>query len=139
MTGGTAALPATGLTTREFFEDVRAGRLAVQRCLGCGALLVPPKAICPECEGMAWERAPLAGNGEVVSFTVIRVAPTRLAGETPYAIAVVRMTEGVSLLGRMAEIAVEDIRVGLPVRIVAPADPGADPPVITFTPRATAS
>jgi uncharacterized OB-fold protein len=122
------------LGTREFFEGVREGRLVVQRCGACGALAVPPKAVCPDCESRAWDRVTLAGDGEIASYTVIRVAPARLAAEVPYAIVVVRMREGVSLLGRLAGVPVDAVRVGMPVRFVPPAA-GADPPVITFEPR----
>ncbi|HEV8309809.1 MAG TPA: Zn-ribbon domain-containing OB-fold protein [Methylomirabilota bacterium] len=123
------------LTLKEFFEGVRAGRLVVQRCTACESLAVPPKALCPACHARAWERVPLQGEGEVASYTVIRVPPAPLAGQAPYAIAVVRFPEGVSLLGRLTGVAVDAVRVGLPVRFIAPADPTTDPPIITFTPR----
>jgi uncharacterized OB-fold protein len=123
------------LTLKEFFDGVRAGRLVVQRCAGCGEPAVPPKRLCPACHGGEWERLTLGGEGEVASFTVIRVPPGRLAADAPYAIVVVRFPEGVSLLGRTTGLALEALRVGLPVRFVPPTDPAADPPVVTFAPR----
>jgi hypothetical protein len=124
----------TAPTLKAFFEGVREGRLVVQRCTACRTLAVPPKAICAHCEAMTWESSPLTGDGEIASYTVIRVPPSRLAAEAPYAIAVVRMVEGVSLLGRMVDVAPDTVRVGLPVRL-APAHAGDDPPVIRFRPR----
>jgi uncharacterized protein len=59
---------------------------------------------------------PLVGGGTVVSFTVIRVAPRGRAGEVPYAVAVVKLDEGVSLLGRVVDIPFEALKAGLPVR-----------------------
>jgi uncharacterized OB-fold protein len=67
---------------------------------------------------------------------VIRVPPGRQAAEAPYAIVVVRLTEGVSLLGRTAGIPLDALRVGLPVRFLPPADRTAEPVVITFAPGA---
>jgi uncharacterized OB-fold protein len=122
------------MTTREFFDGVREGRLVVQRCAACGAPAVPPKAVCSECEGESWGRTALGGDGEVASYTVIRVAPARLAAEAPYVVAVTRMAEGVSLLGRLAGAPIDAVRVGMPVRFVAPAA-GADPAVVSFRPR----
>jgi len=125
-----------GLSIREFFDGVRAGRLAVQRCRSCGELAVPPKAACPSCQGFEWDRSELGGEGEVTSFTVIRVPSAGLAAEAPYAVVVVRMFEGVTLLGRTigvpSEALAETLRVGLPVRFVPSP---VDPPVLTFTPR----
>ncbi|MGH7320278.1 MAG: Zn-ribbon domain-containing OB-fold protein [Candidatus Rokuibacteriota bacterium] len=127
------------LSLRDFFDGVRAGRLYVQRCSSCDELAVPPKAFCPSCRSTAWERAPLAGDGEIASFTVIRVPPGPLAARAPYAIAVVKFPEGVSLLGRVEGLPLEALRIGLPVRFVPPADPAANPPVIAFGPREPAS
>jgi uncharacterized OB-fold protein len=128
------AAPTGSMTTREFFDGVREGRLVVQRCAACGVLSVPPKAVCPSCEASRWDRATLAGDGEVASYTVIRVPPARLAAEAPYVVAVARMAEGVSLLGRLAGAPIDAVHVGMPVRFAAPAA-DADPPVIVFRPR----
>jgi uncharacterized OB-fold protein len=123
-----------GMTTREFFDAVREGRLVVQRCGACGTLAVPPKAVCSSCEGVRWGRTTLAGDGEVASYTVIRVPPAQFAAEAPYVVAVTRMAEGVSLLGRLTGVPVDAVHVGMAVRFVgSPAN--AEPPVVTFRPR----
>jgi hypothetical protein len=133
-----AVVSAAALSLAEFFDGVRTGEVYVQRCAACGELSVPPKAFCPSCQGPAWERARLRGDGEVASFTIIRVPPAALAAEAPYAVVVVRMAEGVSLLGRTDGIALDALRVGLPVRVAPSADPAASPPVIRFRSRAGA-
>jgi uncharacterized OB-fold protein len=135
MTPATTGVGGGGLTLEAFFAEARAGRLVVQRCAACGTLAVPPRAFCAECQGAAWERTPLAGDGEIASYTVIRVPPAPLVGQAPYAIAVVRFPEGASLLGRVTGVPLEALRVGLPVRYAGPADPAADPPVLTFAAR----
>jgi uncharacterized protein len=132
-TPATTADATRGMSTREFFGEVREGRLVVQRCATCGALAVPPKAVCPSCEGLRWDRATLTGNGEIASFTVIRVPPAQFAAQAPYVVAVARMAEGVSLLGRLTGVPTDAVHVGLAVRF-AGSLPDADPPVITFVP-----
>ena len=135
MNAPAATADATrGMSTREFFDEVRDGRLVVQRCAGCGALAVPPKVVCASCEGVSWGRVPLGGDGEVTSYTVIRVPPAQFAAQAPYVVTVARMVEGVSLLGRLTGVPVDAVHVGMPVRFVGSlAD--ADPPVIAFRPR----
>jgi uncharacterized OB-fold protein len=131
----TAARPAdTAISLKAFFEGVREGRIVVQRCTGCRTLAVPPKLVCPHCQALTWEPAPLTGDGAIVSYTIIRVPPSRLAALAPYAIVVVRMVEGVSLLGRLADVPLDAVAVGLPVRL-APGQAGDDPPVIRFRAR----
>ncbi|OGL14338.1 MAG: hypothetical protein A3K12_09235 [Candidatus Rokubacteria bacterium RIFCSPLOWO2_12_FULL_71_19] len=104
------------ITLQSFFEEARAGRLTGIRCGQCGELAMPPKEFCPACQQRAWVAVPLTGEGTISSFTVIRVAPRGHAGETPYAVAVVKLAEGVSLLGRVVDLPFESLRVGLPVR-----------------------
>ena len=101
---------------KDFFAEVRAGRLTAIRCTQCQELAIPPKEFCASCGKRAWESVPLAGHGTISSFTVIRVAPRGHVGQTPYAVAVVRLAEGVSLLGRVTDLPLESLRVGLPVR-----------------------
>ena len=104
------------VTLRHFFERARGGQLTGVRCGKCGELAIPPKELCPACGERAWQPVPLAGEGTIASFTVIRVAPRAYAADVPYAIAVVKLKEGVSLLGRIVDVPLEKLAIGLPVR-----------------------
>jgi uncharacterized OB-fold protein len=104
------------VTLGRFFEQAREGTLTGIRCGGCGALAVPPKELCPECGARRWEPVPLSGEGTIASYTVIRVAPRGHADEAPYAIAAVRLREGVSLLGRVVDIPLDALAIGAAVR-----------------------
>ena len=104
------------ITLQTFFERAREGRLTAVRCGKCGELAIPPRQFCPGCGERAWEPVRLDGEGTIESFTVIRVAPRAFATDAPYAIAVVKLKEGVSLLGRIVDISLEKIAIGVPVR-----------------------
>ena len=104
------------ITLQNFFEQVRGGQLTGIRCGRCGELAIPPKESCPSCRERAWETVPLTGAGTVASFTVIRVAPPARAADAPYAVALVRLQEGVFLSGRIVDIPLDVLRIGLPVK-----------------------
>jgi uncharacterized OB-fold protein len=104
------------INLKTFFEEARAGRLTGIRCGRCGALAIPPKEFCESCQQREWQPVPLGGTGTIVSYTVIRVAPRGRGGEVPYAIVVVKLDEGVSLLGRAVDIPFDALEAGLPVR-----------------------
>jgi uncharacterized OB-fold protein len=104
------------ITLRHFFEKAREGQLTAVRCAACGALAMPPRELCPACARRAWEPVVLSGEGTIASYTVIRVAPRAHAADAPYAIAAVQLREGVSILGRVVGIPIEQVAVGLPVR-----------------------
>ena len=104
------------ITLKGFFEEAREGRLSAIRCGSCGELAIPPKELCPSCHERRWELVPLHGTGSVVSFTVIRIPPRGRLAEAPYAVAVVKLDEGVSLLGRIVGIPLDALTAGLSVR-----------------------
>ncbi len=104
------------ITLRNFFERAREGTLTGVRCRHCGALAIPPKESCATCHQRGWEAVPLSGEGTIETFTVIRVGEQELAAETPHAVAMVRLKEGVALLGRIVDMPVDAVAVGLPVR-----------------------
>jgi uncharacterized OB-fold protein len=58
----------------------------------------------------------ISGQGTIASYTVIRVAAARHAAQAPYAVAVVKLTEVVSLLGRVVDILFDRLQVGLCVK-----------------------
>ena len=104
------------VTSKDFFDLARAGTLTAIRCGKCGELAIPPKEFCPACQQRAWQPVTLAGDGTIASYTVIRVAPRHHVSEVPYAIAVVTLREGVSLMGRIVDIPLDTLAIGLPVR-----------------------
>jgi uncharacterized OB-fold protein len=99
-----------------FFEQARSGRLMAIRCAHCAALAMPPQEACLGCRRREWQAVPLEGSGTVESFTVVRVPPRGGARAEPYAVAVVQLREGVSILARIVDIPLEALVVGQAVR-----------------------
>ena len=106
----------TAVTLKKFFETARDGRLTAIKCGRCGNLEIPPKEFCDACGQRDWKTLALSGDGTIASYTIIRVAPTKHAGDAPYAVAVVKLREGVSLFGRIVDIPLDRLAVGMPVR-----------------------
>src|SRR3954447_19938643 len=53
-----------------FWKSGADGKLRIQRCADCAALVHPPVPICPECRSRAWEPGEMSGRATVVGFTV---------------------------------------------------------------------
>ena len=104
------------ITLQAFFELAGQGKLTGIKCGGCSALAIPPRELCPECGKREWSAVQLSGDGEIASFTVIRIPPRGHAGDAPYAIAAVRLVEGVSVLGRVVDIPFDQLAIGRKVR-----------------------
>ncbi len=87
------------LTYAEYEEGLSRGKLLGLRCLSCGKITCHPMPVCQWCGSRTMERVELSGEGELLTFTVIRVAPEGF--EAPYIPCLVRAIEGPILIGRL--------------------------------------
>jgi uncharacterized OB-fold protein len=74
--------------------------VTVMRCTECRALDPGPRDFCPECAN-ALEPVAVPGTGVVETWTTIRRPPQRYRSEGPYQVAVVRLDDGVRVVGRL--------------------------------------
>jgi uncharacterized OB-fold protein len=72
----------------------------------------------------------VSGRGEIYSVSV-----TRRAGPTPYAIAYVRLDEGITMLTNIVDCDLDSLRIGQRVRVVfKPAEDGTMIPMFAPEP-----
>jgi uncharacterized protein len=99
-----------------FFAGLAQGRLTVWACTSCGALVWPPRPVCPRCRAGEFRPAPVSGLATVHTFTVCqRGFDPWFAGRVPYAIVVADVSDGIRLTGNYLGDPSE-LRCGLPVR-----------------------
>ncbi|MGH2726411.1 MAG: OB-fold domain-containing protein, partial [Actinomycetota bacterium] len=111
-------LPELTPANEWFWKSGADGRLRIQRCAGCLALVHPPVPICPKCRGRSSEPATVSGKGTVVGFTVN--AQRWLPGfDPPYVIANVALAEdaGVHLTTNVVGCDPADVHVGQEVAV----------------------
>jgi len=112
-------VPAITAEMRPFFEAAARNELRVQRCTACGTHRFPARAICSECLSLESEWVPVSGRGEIFSFNVMhQVYHPGFAGEVPYAVVVVKLAEGTKMISNLVGVSPQDIRIGMPVRVV---------------------
>lgn len=86
-----------------FYEGLNRGELLIQTCDACGADSMYPRSRCPFCYEPALNWKSASGHGSLYSYTVLRAGPPKgFEDELPYAVGVVRLDEGVQVLGRLA-------------------------------------
>src|SRR5476651_620022 len=96
-------------------------KLDVLQCRVCGAFDPGPREFCSSCGSGAFSRYAVSGQGRLVSWTVIRRAPSRFRGDAPYVVAVVDLGEGIRLTGRLTGDT-EDLAPGASVEFVGKTD-----------------
>lgn len=103
---------------RPFFEAASEGRLAIQRCPECGNTVFFPRTVCPHCRRGTPESVDAAGTGTVYSFSiVVRSAIHGYEDDVPYVVVLVTLDEGVRLMANIVNVAPDDVRIGMPVRV----------------------
>jgi uncharacterized OB-fold protein len=112
-------------TGQSFYQYLEEKRLMGSRCRSCGALHLPPRALCPTCYGeeMAWEE--MGGKGKLVAFTTVHIAPTAMieAGydrKNPYCTGIVQLEGGPSISAQIIGLDAarpEELQIGMPLRL----------------------
>ncbi|MFC1743032.1 Zn-ribbon domain-containing OB-fold protein [Candidatus Riflebacteria bacterium] len=93
-------------------------RMEAKKCDKCGKIFFPPRLICSKCKATEFSDVTLANEGEVVSFTVIHTPPAQFSSESPYVMAIVRLTDGVALTAQVADCGEDDLKIGSKVKIL---------------------
>ena len=109
-------LPAPSSLTAEFWEATRRGVLAIPCCTRCNRWFFTPELVCPVCLEREWVYRPTRGTGSVYSVTVVYRAPGPDFAP-PFALAVVTLDEGPSLLTHVVDVPPEVVRIGQRVRV----------------------
>lgn len=102
--------------------------LHVLRCRECQKRQLGPRSSCRFCGQDEFINETIAGEGNIYSYTVIRVPPARFANEAPYTVVAVRFADDLTVTGRLKSDVHGDagggIRIGQRVRLVAQDETG---------------
>lgn len=110
-------LPVVDALNAPHWKGAHDGELRVQRCTACGALRYPPSRWCAECRSDAAEWVALSGRGRIWSWCVFHHAYFK-GIELPYAVVLVELEEGLRLYANLADVPLNKVEIGLPVRAV---------------------
>ncbi len=114
--------PFTAASFNKFLQEQK---LMASRCSRCSSLFLPPRAICPHCQGREMTWAELSGRGKLAAFTSIYIGPSWMNSlgfgrQRPYLSGVVELEEGVKISARILGLEAgqpEKIRIGLPLSV----------------------
>ncbi|HSB56791.1 MAG TPA: OB-fold domain-containing protein [Nitrosopumilaceae archaeon] len=80
----------------EFINNAKSGKILARKCTKCGYLHLATTFFCQNCGNKGFENVSIAGNGTVVTYTIITVPPAGYEKYTPYAWVVIKL-DGVDL------------------------------------------
>lgn len=128
-------LPPVNAETRPWWDACAEGRLLVQRCNACGTHQFYPRLLCTACgaRDVAWAQA--NGRAEVRTFTVVRRAVSAaFEADAPYVVALVRLTEGPTMMTNIVGCDADAVHIGMAVEVCF--EPRGDTAVPLFRPAA---
>ncbi len=99
------------LTFEHYQQGLAEGKFLGLNCQGCGRVIFPPQGLCPGCGGEKLAKTEIAKEGVIRTFTVIRVAPEGMV--PPYVLALVELSQGPWVLGRIAHLDLQQADMGL--------------------------
>ena len=113
--------PISDYQFEQFLEEEK---VMGAQCAGCGALFVPPRAICTKCHGSEMEWVETKGEGRLVAFTCIAIGTPAMIAEgydrnNPYCSGAVELEEGPRVVARIEGVDTlnpETIKIGMPVK-----------------------
>jgi hypothetical protein len=103
-------------SARNWREYPQRYRMEAVKFKKSGKTYFPPRQIDPTNGDTEFEKVVLPEIGKVVTYTVVRVAPSQWGDMAPYAVAVVELTDGTRLMGQMTDVDVETVKIGMEVR-----------------------
>ncbi|MBU1298202.1 MAG: Zn-ribbon domain-containing OB-fold protein [Bacteroidetes bacterium] len=106
------------ITARYHREVPQRFRLEANKCVSCGHINFPPRLVCPKCKGQKFDNVVLKDEGKLLTYTILRVAADRFSKETPIAVGIVELEDGVKITTQIADVDVDTLQIGQKVKLV---------------------
>lgn len=116
-----------------FWAATAEGRLLLQRCSSCDAVIWYPRALCPECGSQDISSFQASGRGTVYTWTRTFKGMFDYAGADPYVLAYVELEEGPRVMTNIVDT--DDVHIGQQVQAVFH-DAGNGAALVRFRPVA---
>jgi len=92
-------------------------RLEAGKCTSCGKIYFPPRLVCAECGTRSFDTVNLSDRGKVLTYTIIRVAPSEFVDESPYAVGIIELDGGGRFTAQIVDCDFGELSIGMPVRV----------------------
>jgi len=109
------AQPVFGIES--FYKFVGEGKLMGAKCNKCGYMMLPPRPVCTNCYSKDLRWVELKGQGKLLTYTVIHVAPKQFETLAPYPVGIVKLDQGSHLLGMILGVELDKIKVGMSLTV----------------------
>ncbi|MEA3232302.1 MAG: Zn-ribbon domain-containing OB-fold protein [Thermodesulfobacteriota bacterium] len=114
---GTVSFTST-TKVNDFIDHLESDQVMGSRCKSCNQKYFPPRADCHACFSSDMEWFEITGTGKLITYSKLAFAPVGFQDDVPYSIAVLDYGE-FKVFGRIAaEMADEEVKIGIPMKTI---------------------
>nr|WP_304220346.1 OB-fold domain-containing protein [Fredinandcohnia onubensis] len=104
--------------TKPFWDAVARKEFILQKCCDCGEWVFYPRSHCPHCWSNQLEWKPASGEGTLKTWSIVhRPGHPGWSEVTPYALGVVELEEGPSMLTHLLVDSDQELKIGQPLKV----------------------
>jgi hypothetical protein len=107
----------SGITARYWREIPRRYRGEAAKSVKTGKVYFPPRLVEPGNGNRKFKPVKLEFGGELLTFTVIRVAPSGFEKQGPFALGIIELDGGGRITTQIVDVPLEDVKIGMRVRV----------------------
>ena len=112
-------LPLITPVSKVFYDGCKEHKLLFQQCADCGEVVFFPKILCTGCMSRNLEWKESQGRGKIHTFTVTYdYAPPEFMADVPYALAIIELDEGFTMMSNIVECDFDKLACNMPVEVV---------------------
>jgi uncharacterized OB-fold protein len=100
-------------TIEQFYKFLGQQKLMAGKCIKCGKIHLPPRPLCDNCFSRDFQWINISGKGNLLTYTVIHVAPQQFQHLTPYAVGIVQLENGLKIPGMIQDTTQEQLKIGM--------------------------
>jgi len=104
-------------TIEQFYKYLTEGKLMAGKCTRCGKIHLPPRPLCDNCYSQQFEWLEISGQGKLLTYSVIHIAPQQFQALAPYAVGIVELENGLHLPGMIQGATEEQLKIGMELAI----------------------
>jgi uncharacterized OB-fold protein len=104
-------------TIEQFYKYLTEGKLMAGKCTRCGKIHLPPRPLCDNCYSQQFEWLEISGQGKLLTYSVIHIAPQQFQALAPYAVGIVELENGLRIPGMIQGAAEEQLKIGMELAI----------------------
>jgi uncharacterized OB-fold protein len=105
-------------TTAKYWREIpQRYRGEAAQSLKTGKIYFPPRLVEPGNGNRRFKKVKLSYNGEVLTYTIIRVAPMGFERQSPYALGIVELEGGGRITTQITDVPLDKVKIGMKVRV----------------------